>query len=98
MDSFINSKRIPVGYIVVAACMDDCAANLSHTARQWFADMGSKEIENLRYRQGFAFIGIRGRPGSALEQRAKQQTDKVSVSQIFQIMVKFKKEEILVDP
>lgn len=51
-DSFENhiTYEIPEGYIVVAACKDDCAANLSKYSRQWFANMGSREIWNLEYR------------------------------------------------
>ena len=46
LDEFI-SKGIPIGRIVVAACKDDCVTSLSDRAKQWFADMGSKEIWKL---------------------------------------------------
>ena len=51
---------MPNGHIVVAACKDDCVTNLSTAGKKWFFDMGSKEIWNLGYRQGFSFIGING--------------------------------------
>ena len=41
-DNFITSTPIPEGYIIAAACKDDCISNLSDEAIQWFADMGSK--------------------------------------------------------
>ena len=50
---FVKSKRmleLSFGYIVAAACKDDCVRNLSEDAKQWFSDMGSKEIKNLGFR------------------------------------------------
>ena len=41
---------IPEGYIVIAACKDECTANLSNEARVWFSHMGSTEILELGYR------------------------------------------------
>ena len=58
LEAFI--KTVPVGHIVVAACKDECASNLSQTARQWFVSMGSQEISRLQYREGFVFIGTNG--------------------------------------
>lgn len=34
----------PDGYIVVAACKDDCVSNLSENGKQWFESMGSTQI------------------------------------------------------
>lgn len=48
-DGFIRNK-IPDGYIVVAACQDECSNKMSKAAKEWFANMGSKEIWNLSYR------------------------------------------------
>ena len=56
IDKFIKFD-FPEGSVVVAACKDECAKNLSNDARQWFANMGSKEILELTFRQSFAFIG-----------------------------------------
>lgn len=78
------AKRIPEGYIIVAACKDDCVTQLSKTGKQWFADLGSKEIWNLEYRQGFAFVGLSGKV-EANEKRALDIKDRVRVTQVFQI-------------
>lgn len=32
---------VPMGFIVVAACKDDCVTSLSQKAKKWFSDMGS---------------------------------------------------------
>ena len=44
--------------------------------------MGSKEIWNLKYRQGFAFIGTTGKSG-CIEKRSDEK-EKAVVTQIFQ--------------
>ena len=82
-DEFIN-REIPEGLIVVAACKDDMATNLSHEGRKWFGDMGSKEIWTLSYRRGFAFIGISGRT-DCKEKRAHTKQEKVEVTQVFRV-------------
>lgn len=46
-DEFIKEKSIQDGHIVVVACKDDCASSLSWDSYEWFADMGSKEIEDV---------------------------------------------------
>ena len=40
LDAFIKTY-IPEGYIIVAACKDDCVTELSEEAKKWFEDMGS---------------------------------------------------------
>lgn len=72
-------KEFPPGLIVAAACMDECITNLSEKAKQWFEDLGSKEIRNLEYRCGFALIGITGQK-AVHERRAVSKRDEVSVS------------------
>ena len=42
---------------MVAACEDDCTRALSDKAKDWFKCMGSKEIEKVDFRCGYAFIG-----------------------------------------
>ena len=64
---------------MVAACQDDCAQRMSTKIKQWFKDMGSQQIDNVDYREGFAFIGVLGRK-QALEKRAKDEKDTVSVT------------------
>ena len=71
-EAFINNNRIPRGHIIMAACEDDMAQSLPANAKKWFDSMGSKEIWNLTYREGFAFIGRMGRRDRVLEARAEK--------------------------
>ena len=41
--------------------MDDCITKLSEAGKAWFVNLGSKEINKVNYRQGFAFIGLYGK-------------------------------------
>ena len=41
---------IPDGYIVAAACKDECMTNLVQAGKDWFAAMGSQEISDVGYR------------------------------------------------
>ena len=88
LDDFIAADEIPEGCIIAAACKDECATNLSATAKQWFSDMGSKEVWNLEYRHGFAFIGVSGR-NEASEIRAKDGQDEVTITKVFTRKVDF---------
>ena len=58
-DSFVD-KPIPEGCVVVAACKDECNTNISQKGKHWFSKMGSKEIWELGYREGYVFIGVAG--------------------------------------
>lgn len=49
-DHFIKGAKFPDGYIILAACKDDCFASLSYKAKLWFSGLGSKEIWKLQYR------------------------------------------------
>ena len=49
IDAYIE-HLIPQGFIVVAACKDDCVTKLSDKSKDWFQRMGSSEIWNLGYR------------------------------------------------
>ena len=69
-DEFITG--IPLGYIVAAACKDDCWTSLTRAGQAWFLAMGSMEIVNLEYRDGFTFIGILGDRESAHEKRSAE--------------------------
>ena len=80
------SKEVPDGHIVVAACKDDCVKNLSTEGKNWFTKLGSKEIWDLQYRHGFAFIGISGRK-EAHDKRSMREEEPVSVTQIFQVNI-----------
>lgn len=79
-EEFIKIK-IPQGFIVVAACKDECAKKLSKKARDWFVQMGSIQINKLLQGQSFAFIGYMGRQ-VANERRSKKRTDPVTVTQV----------------
>ena len=85
-DEFTDNKdnNFTDGVIVAAACMDECVWSLSHQGKQWFADMGSKEIWKLEYRCGFAFVGVIGRK-EASESRAEDPKREVSVSRVFYV-------------
>ena len=39
---------IPDGFIVVAACKDECVTNLSKKAKSWFESLGSTLISKLK--------------------------------------------------
>lgn len=56
-EKFIDDVGVPKGFIVAAACQDDCVTKLSEIVKKWFEKMGSTEIRNVKYRHGFAFIG-----------------------------------------
>ena len=64
--------------------MDDCVNHLSKKCKNWFADLGSIEIWNLKYRQPFVFIGKTGKFG-ALEKSSPDLEERVVVTQIFEI-------------
>ena len=44
LDKFIKDNDIPKGYIVAAACKDDCTTKLSKRGISWFETLGSKEL------------------------------------------------------
>ena len=67
--------------------MDECTENLSKKAKEYFVSLGSTEIWNLSYRQGFAFIGVHGK-ADCQEKRAINLKDSVSVTRIFQCVQK----------
>ena len=58
---FISTAIFKKDYIVAAACKDDMARLLHKKCKDWFEHMGSKQIYNLKYRMGFAFIGVIGK-------------------------------------
>ena len=70
---------IPDGRIIVAACKDDCATNLSYNVKKWFARMGSREISKIGTRCAFAFIGVMGQT-NANEKRGAGLNDQVQVT------------------
>ena len=81
-EDWISKNNVNEGMIVIAACKDDCTTNMSLKVIKWFKDMGSQEITKIRYRQGFAFIGVYGGASPPVEKRAPFREDPVQVTQI----------------
>ena len=46
-EDFIINHPIPDGFLVFAACMDECTFNMSEKVKEWFEDMGSQLISKL---------------------------------------------------
>jgi len=63
-------NTVPIGSVYIAVVMDD-GAGISNNAKQIFASMGGKEINNLAAKEGFLFIGIKG-SRSHIEKRGGQ--------------------------
>lgn len=85
-DKFIDfALELPVGYIIVAACKDDCVTALSVRAKCWFAFLGSSEMWQLKYRESWAFIGQTGKDDNFIEKRGDKKNHGVSVTQVFVI-------------
>ena len=80
-DDFITNK-VRDGLIIIAACKDDCVTNLSRKGKEFFAHMGSEDIWDLEYREGFAFIGVTGGKDSH-DRRAPDSKRKVIVDYVF---------------
>ena len=57
LENFITNYKIFDNFVVLAACKDDCAKNLSQKCKMWFSNMGSREIWNLGYHDSFSFVG-----------------------------------------
>ena len=82
LEEFIASDLVPDGFIVAAACRDDCVKSLSETTKKWFESMGSDIISDLKYREGFSFIGVKGQQ-IALEKKPVEMKGIAQVTQIF---------------
>jgi hypothetical protein len=53
-------EKLPEFCIVVAAVKDEGSNKLDKSVKGLFRELGSKQINNLKRRQGWAFIGIKG--------------------------------------
>ena len=80
LEKFID-KVIPDGHIIAVACKDDCFTNLSDKCKQWFSDLGSNAIWDLKYRDAFAFIGISGHQDA----QEKMSNDEVQITSFFRV-------------
>lgn len=65
-----DAANAPVGSVIIAAIKDEGSRMLTQEAKDIFTAMGAKEINNLGYRDGYVFIGVRGSK-SHVEKRAK---------------------------
>ena len=54
--SDFGSKLSKSNLIMIIACKDDCVTNLSAKAKKWLYELGSKQISEVQYRQGYALI------------------------------------------
>ena len=73
--------------IIIAACKDECASNLSFKVKKWFQSLGSKHIHNVKYRYAFCFIGMSGKTNNCHEKISSSKLDKVVITQVFQINI-----------
>ena len=72
------------GDIIIVACMDECVTGMTDMIKDWFKDMGSKEISNLGHGEGFVFIGEHGGKNKdfALEKRSRDKTEAVEITKV----------------
>lgn len=63
-----DEAAVPVGSVIIVACKDECSRKLSQGVKDILIAMGAKEINQLGYRQGYIFMGIKGTK-SHLEKR-----------------------------
>lgn len=52
-------KNLPEGSVVIIGVKDEASKRLSGEAKQIIQALGSQEIVNIAFRQGFAFIGVK---------------------------------------
>ena len=53
-------KEIPEGAVIIAAVRDEASRKLTPALKAAFAELGSKEIKNLRFREGWIFVAAKG--------------------------------------
>ncbi|XP_075053377.1 protein FAM3B isoform X2 [Mixophyes fleayi] len=58
MVDFIN--KIPVGSIILVASHDDASTKLNDAAKKALKDLGSKEIQNVKFRSQWVFLALKG--------------------------------------
>ena len=68
LESALNS--IPFGFIIAIGIKDEGTRRLSSKVKRFFKDIGSTEIDKIKYRGSWAFIGLKG-GRDATEQRGK---------------------------
>ena len=95
-DIFVN-KEIPRGFIIIAACKDECTTSLSDAAKVWFEKMGSSLIWTLEYRRSFAFVGISGE-SLCVESISLLDNEEATVIQVVPVNDKISGEYFLKNP
>jgi len=53
-------NKLPGGSVIAIAVRDEASKRLSRKVKQIISGMGSKEISRLRFREGWAFVGVKG--------------------------------------
>lgn len=59
-DLVADLKGIRRGSIIIAAVKDEASKKLNDDVKALFNRMGSKEVNSLGFREGWAFIGVKG--------------------------------------
>ncbi|KAI8511538.1 hypothetical protein Bbelb_106380, partial [Branchiostoma belcheri] len=62
-------ERIPSGRIVALAANDEASRWLEDSAKSKIRELGSVEVDSLGHRDPWAFVGVKGDPSAAVEQR-----------------------------
>ncbi|XP_075707110.1 protein FAM3B [Rhinoderma darwinii] len=58
MVEFIN--KMPSGSIILVTSFDEAATKLNAAGKKVFQDLGSKEIQNIKFRSQWVFLAIKG--------------------------------------
>jgi hypothetical protein len=64
-------RKLPKGAIIAMSCKDECSRKLSKRVKKMISHGGSKTINKLKYRESFAFVGVKGRR-DAVEKKVDQ--------------------------
>eukprot|EP00058_Branchiostoma_floridae_P009863 XP_002595351.1 hypothetical protein BRAFLDRAFT_124938 [Branchiostoma floridae] len=83
--SFID--QIPSGKIVALQVYESASGQLKATTRQKIRELGSIEVDALSFRNPWVFVGVKGDPSAAVEQRIPyvdtQTTGRASIAATF---------------
>ncbi|XP_035684657.1 cell surface hyaluronidase-like [Branchiostoma floridae] len=83
--SFID--QIPSGKIVALQVYESASGQLKATTRQKIRELGSIEVDALSFRNPWVFVGVKGDPSAAVEQRIPyvdtQTTGRASITATF---------------
>jgi hypothetical protein len=55
-----DATALPDGSVILAAVKDEATYKLSKDVKKLFGELGSNSIKNLKDREGWAFIGVKG--------------------------------------